>query len=128
MAVAMRYGAPGDGAVRPSGRIDTLWTNSSPTSNFTAQDISDISLTNYDLWAVEMRYSTSSAINLPLCVYPVDEETHLGPLSAQTNNNNGGRRFTYSESNSAVSVTASYYNGSTNNSYAIPIAIYGIKF
>lgn len=127
MPVAMKYGAGGGVGGRSGSSFRTpLWTNPNPTSSFAAQTIS-IDLNAYDWFAIEARWSTSSDLVIPLCIYNVDESRHIISLSNDASNRTGGRQFTYSASNRAISFEGGYYNGSSSNASVIPIAIYGIK-
>ena len=131
MPVTMRYGSGRDsygksGSYGDSGLFHLVWENPNPTSSFAAQTI-DVDLTDYDWFAIETRWSTSSDLVIPLCIYKVDESRHIISLSNDASNRTGGRQFTYSISNQSISFEGGYYNGSSSNVNVIPIAIYGIK-
>lgn len=132
MAIAMRYGTPGEssgGAGGSSGggyRRDLLWTNPSPTANFGAQSIS-VDLSDYSWFAVELQFSTTDGIPA-LQEFRVDEVQKVLAIVARTLNRVGGRRVTWSASAKTLTFEGAYYNGGANNAYAIPLRIYGIKF
>ena len=103
-----------------------LWTNSSPTSSFAAQDVS-VDLSPYEWFVIETRWSTTSNIVLPLTMFEVDETRHMVWMGNNSTNRTGGRAFTYSIANQAITFEGGYYNASAGNAYAIPLAIYGVK-
>lgn len=130
--VTMRYGDRGD--AKPGGRIVTLWENASPGSSFSAKTVDlagDLSV--FDLVTVIYYFSTSNQ-HLDVVTYPArflaNNPTVPGQLqiSAQTSNRTGGRNFTVPTPTS-VAFSAAYYNGSNSaaNTYAVPVAIYGVK-
>ena len=112
----------------PFTRLDLLWTNSSPTSNFAAQDVS-VDLDDYDLVALVIKYSkVSYASRPPLVFYRiVDGRYCYMPLIADTSNYTGARSFSYSVANKVISFTKGEYNGATANDHVIPMKIYGVK-
>lgn len=125
MAVAMRYGS-GEGGNRSAGvSMKLLWTNPNPTANFAAQTVA-LNLSGYDFFAIVPIFSVASPTFIPAQVFPCDDsQTHVMTVTARTNNNNGGRQITFSVSGLAFG--SATYSGSTNNSYAIPYKIYGIR-
>lgn len=112
----------------PFTRLDLLWTNSSPTSNFTAQDVS-VDLGGYDLVALAIKYSRlSNSSHPPLMFYRiVDGQICYMPLINNTDNYTGARGFSYSVANKVISFTKGEYNGATDNAHVIPLEIYGVK-
>lgn len=133
MAIAMRYGTPGEssgGAGGSSGggySRDLLWTNPSPTTNFGAQSIS-VGLSDYSWFAVEIQFQTTQTDNPALQEFRVDEVRKLINLASNTSNRTGGRHVTWSASAKTLTFDGASYNGASNNSYCIPLRIYGIKF
>lgn len=125
MPVSMKYGKGVDEA-KANRFFVPLWTNPSPTSSFAAQTIS-IDLNAYAWFAIETRWSTSSDLVIPLCIYKVDESRHIISLTNDASNRTGGRQFAYSITNKAITFEGGYYNGSSSNANVIPIAIYGVK-
>lgn len=114
------------GTVNTGTKLVLLWTNSSPTSSFAAQDVS-VDLSPYDWFAIEYRYSSTSTLIVPLAMFEVDENRHILSVANNTSNRTGGRIFTYSISNKEISFEGGNYNGSAANTSTIPVAIYGIK-
>lgn len=125
MAVAMRYGS-GDNGNRSTGvTMKLLWTNPNPDSNFAAQTVS-VNLSGYDFFAIVPIFSVASPNIIPMQVFTCDDSTsHVLAITARSNSNNGGRLITFSTS--GLTFTSATYSGSTNNSYAIPYKIYGIR-
>lgn len=130
MGVAMRYGSGGSvgGAEKNSGgvQLTKLWANNSPTSNFTAQTIS-VDLTGCDLYAVQLRFSTGYDYGMEMMFFPVDERQNNLTVVTIAQNRTGGRHCQYSIANKEMTFDGASYNGSSNNSYAIPLAIWGVK-
>ena len=114
------------GTVNTGTKLVPLWTNSSPTSSFAAQNVS-VDLSPYGWFVVETRWSTTSDLVLPLEMFEVDENRHMVWMGNNSSNRTGGRVFTYSISNKEVSFEGGNYNGSAANTSTIPVAIYGIK-
>ena len=107
-------------------KMDLLWTNSSPSSNFAPQNI-PVDLSAYDYYAVHCRFGASYNRLLPIAIYPVDDATNQVSMVALSNNQVGARTFHYVASTPALVFEEGKYNGATNNAYAIPVSIYGIK-
>lgn len=105
--------------------LTSLWGNPSPSSNFIAQSIG-VDLSDYDYFAVALRFSTGTNDNPPLQAFAVDEVRKELPIQGTQSNKNGGRHVTYSIANKTLTFDAAYYDGQSNNSYAIPIAVYGV--
>lgn len=114
------------GITRTGTKLVELWTNSAPTSSFAAQSVS-VDLSPYEWFAIEYRYSATSLSFMPLAIFEVDENAHLLSVANDTSNRTGGRGFTYSIANQAITFGGASYNGSSTNNSTIPIAIYGIK-
>ena len=114
------------GIVKTGTKLIPLWTNSSPTSTFAAQNVS-VDLSPYDWYAIEYRYSTTSTSILPLAMFEVNENRHLLSVANNTSTRTGGRALTYSIANQEISFEGGYYNGSAANTSTIPVVIYGIK-
>lgn len=127
MPIAMQYGSGTGSSSKRTGMAMTLiWTNTDPSSSFAAQTVA-VDLAGYDAVAIRTLFSTSSQQPLPLGFYICDNTlTCYIPLTARTTNNNGGRLFTFEDDGMAFQ--AGYYSGSSNNAYAIPYQIYGVKF
>lgn len=133
MAVAMRYGTPGESSGGAGGSTgggysrDLLWTNPSPTTNFSAKTIS-VDLSDYSWFAVEIQFQTSQNVNPALQEFRVDEVQKLLVLTSTSNNRTGGRHITWNATAKTLTFDGATYNGASNNSYCIPLRIYGIKF
>lgn len=117
------------GTIQVNGfKMELLWTNPSPTSSFSAQDVS-VDLTDYNWFAILYRFGISSGTqdDQPLAVFHTDEQTKRLPITASGNNRTGGRTLLYSFTGKEISFRAASYNGAESNSNAIPVEIYGIK-
>lgn len=124
MAVAMKYGG-GNGGRNTGVTMTLLWTNPDPTSSFAAQTVS-ADLSGYSFYGIVPIFSTATPNIIPMQVFPCDDsQNHVMTVTARSNNNNGGRQITFSTS--GLTFGAGTYSGSSNNSYAIPYKIYGIK-
>ena len=116
----------------------TLWTNSSPTSNFAYQTVSlSDSMDNYDFLAFYWRISTSNASETHLII-PVSEFkkedntltlTFKSLIGVQYNAATYARLLAYISETQSVLGTAYQLGGSaTNNSLIIPTKIIGMKY
>ncbi len=104
-------------------RIDLLWTNASPTSNFSAQTL-NLGLSSYDAYIVVARHSTGQANAVSVTqktvssIRLVDYE-HTGTVNL------------FSRVADYTSGSLKFYDGWKNdikdNSILIPVYIYGIK-
>ena len=115
----------------------TLWTNSSPTSSFAAQDVTlSQSFTNFDYIKINWRATKSNTTAASMIVPP----SVLQNSSATANSNNvefgthtgstvRARSIRYS-SNTKLSISTAYNVNTSGNStdYAIPTSIVGLKF
>ena len=104
-------------------KMDLLWTNPSPTSDFASQTVS-LDLTDYSyLFIVQRQYKDSSG-NSSTALLPIDGVTYVVVVISD-----GGetRTRTYSASASSVTVGVGKSGSTINNAYAIPYQIYGIK-
>lgn len=103
-----------------------LWTNSTPTSNFAAQTIleNDTDLPNCDEVRIYYRHSTSDD-RVYCATVDVGNRT---PLTVQglEYNRTGGRLATVNSN--GITFGAASYNTNSNNTYAIPTKIVGIKY
>lgn len=131
MGVKMRYGSGGTfgGGSGGSGggvQMTRLWTNASPSSSFAAQEVA-VDLTGYDLYAVQVRLSTTQDVRYGMRFFPVDESTNQLECPQHTVNRTAGRNCTYSLTTKKLSFDGAYYNASANNKIAIPLYIWGIK-
>lgn len=104
----------------------SLWENASPTSTFAAQTVlsNDTDLALCD--EVEIYYrAQNSNTRILYQKIRVGEVGYL-PVAGWNNNNTGGRTATVSTT--GVQFSACLYNaGATNNAFAVPIEIIGIK-
>ena len=107
----------------PVGKLDLLWTNSSPTASFSSQTVS-LDLSKYRLVMISYCYSYNSEYYQTM-IQPVDGLTYRCTTGNSTNNNNGVRAGTATAT--GVVFTAGAYNGASNNQYVIPYKIYGIR-
>lgn len=119
-------------AVKPKVGKTLLWTNSSPTTNFSAQTITlSKDASNYDVIYVVARYSTTDVLRGSLLLFP-DGNTY--PLTAHTIDNNYHRLRWVTVNGMSVTFSISKImttNGSvgeTTTNHLIPLEIYGINF
>lgn len=100
------------------------WENNSPTSSFTARTVS---LNGYEgeFDAVEIYYRHNTTDDRVYCVTG-DVGTKV-PLNVQgmENNRTGGRIATVNSN--GIAFGAASYNTNSNNAYAIPIKVVGVK-
>lgn len=123
-------GADGDG---PGGAFSLLWENPSPTSSFAAQTVTVGDMSGFDCILIEYIFSTGSP-DLNARTYPVAyllaHPTVSGTLqiNAAGYNRCGARSFELTSA-TTVHFSAAGYNGTaTNNGYAVPQRIHGIKY
>lgn len=124
MPIAMKYGS-GNSSSKSGGTTTLLWTNPDPTSNFSAQTIS-LNLSGYDAVKVLAAQNTSSSSGV-MVETTKDYEGRLFMMY----NARYYRGFTWSDT--GVTFTDGYQaslssNLSANNSAAIPIYIYGVRY
>ena len=127
--IAMQYGS-GEGSRSNGLTVTSLWTNSSPTSSFAAQTVNlSSSAGNYVMLAVYYEFSTSNTVRT-MSIVPVASlksgDEGMCIIAAWGANRTGVRRFTLA-SDTTVTFTACGYNGGTDNTYGVPVAIYGIR-
>ncbi len=116
-----------------------LWENSSPSSSFAAQSVTlSDDWSNYDFILISYIFSTGTQDYATL-VIPMDNahgKDWAMRVGAGSNNRNGGRQANFVQTGTGgipsghgdrISFGAATYNTSTNNSYVIPAAVYGIK-
>ena len=115
-----------------------LWTNNSPTSNFSNQVITlNDSIDNYDLIAFECKLNTTSnnTFTLFLSVNDFKNRSSSGKdfrvcsVSTQGNYNFHYRIFNYSNDTS-INISHAWmdqYQQSYGNGYNIPLNVYGLK-
>lgn len=117
--------------------METLWTNASVSSSFSAQEVTlSDSANNYDYLLIDYIFSTSAQDHATQLVAVTDlavvgREYSLR-INAATYNRTGARNFRFVYSGSTINYTKLYfdgasYNTSSNNGYAIPYRIIGIK-
>lgn len=104
----------------------SLWTNSRPTSSFSAQTILSGNADLAECDAVEIYYRHSTTDDRVYCVTG-DVGTKV-PLTVQgmEYNRTGGRIATVNSN--GITFGAASYNTNSNNTYAIPTKIVGIKY
>jgi len=129
MGVPMIYGAAGGLGRRA--QISQLWTNSDPTTSFAAQTVTLAgSLADFDLFRIAFVFSTGSQIleerSFLVSNLLTEGFTAALRIGGSVNNRTGARTFSMPAADT-VSFDACTYNTGTDNSYVIPVAIYGIK-
>lgn len=108
--------ADGTDNLFPVGKIDLLWTNSAPTSSFSAQTI-PLDLSGYDLILITSENSVSFA------------ENNVGSKRQITYSSTSGqiRHRDFTVATTGITFDAGYGGSSTDNSNCRPYKIYGIK-
>ena len=104
-----------------------VWENQSPGSAFNPNVDSPITIADeVDALEIVYRFSTNASQNY-LLRQRIEPETEslLNCVGIQSNNN-GGRTIEFT--NGKLYVNQGYWNGSTNNNYAIPQKIYGVTY
>lgn len=126
MSVKMKYGAT-EGLPPENVQIDILWSNESPTSNFAAQTIS-LELSTYRAIAIVATASTSDANGGTAFGVVNDGITY----NIFLHNNNANAEYTYVRSFKIGTSGITFGNGLRGSTagaqYAIPRAIYGVRF
>lgn len=114
-------------------KIKKLWTNASPTSQFTAQKI-NLTLSNYDAVLAEFKTSTATSASEYCRICFEDNEDWADTLAnANLNEVVEIRTRQYAVSSTGVQFQQGYGKSITNagtsvrNDYAIPLTIYGIQ-
>lgn len=106
----------------------TIWTNSSPDSNFSAQDITVDDYAAYDTFEIYFRAVLSST-NQQSGKYTKDSATNkITPVYLTWDGSRfvgAGRSITFSDGK--ISVGDANYIGSTANNYLVPLKIVGYK-
>ena len=104
----------------------SLWTNSSPASSFSAQTVLSNNADLAECDAVEIYYRHSTTDNRTYCLKA--EVGTKTPLTVQglEYNRTGGRLATVNSN--GITFGAASYNTNSNNTYAIPTKIVGIKY
>lgn len=122
------------------GSMDTLWTNTSPSSSFSAKEINindhDVGADVYDFLLIDYIFSTSAQDHSTLLVavsdLAVTGREYSLRINAASYNRTGARNFRFVYSGTTINYAKLYfagasYNTSSNNGYVIPYKIYGIK-
>lgn len=137
MSVIMRYGTKGErsggsGGGGSTANIAVLWTNSDPTSNFSAKtvDLSDAA-TNYDFLLFTYAIGTSAqrrdSTLIPVNEIVTDSAEYDLLINSGSANRTGSRTISMPSATSVTFGTGAYNGSASANGYVIPIAIYGIK-
>ena len=122
--IAMRYGSGGDLSKRTGAIIDLLWTNSDPTSNFSAQTVS-IDLSSYSHAIIVGSLTTSSTSAKVSTFGKIGDKFALCGIAAATSGNRFARNADVTSS--GVDFTTGYQNTTAGTGYMIPQEIYGVK-
>lgn len=128
MAIAMRYGTPGESSGGTGGSsgggvtCDLLWTNPNPDSNFSAQTVT-LDLSGYDAVLVVVRLvATTQYHNTNICM--------VGLTAILNGVDTGGARYarTADVTTTGIVFGQGYASGTANARNAVPENIYGVKF
>ena len=107
----------------PTSKMDLLWANASPSSNFAAQTVS-LDLSRYAKVIVNYRWATSDTSQYLGRTNIIGRST-IDDCCNPTNTATQGVR-TYTSSTTGISFLDAY-TGSKSNNIMIPLEIYGIK-
>lgn len=122
----MRYGSSGYTS-QVGLRLDLLWTNDDPSSNFAAQSVT-IDLSGYTHYMVVPIFSKGNQNTSPAVISAVVDGEVLGlVVGSGTVNNVGSRTCYYDSSVPCITFAGANYGGGANNAYCIPMYIYGIR-
>lgn len=126
MSVSMRYGS--SGFAQSNGlRLDLLWTNDDPSSNFAAQTVT-LDLAGYTHYMVVPIFSRNNQNTSIPVLSAVEDGAVLGLVVGSGSTNNVGSRTCYYDSSvPGIVFAGGNYGGSGNNGYCIPMFIYGIR-
>ena len=107
-------------------KMDLLWTNPNPTSNYGANTVS-VDLSEYGAVLVTFNYSALASL---LC--PVDGNKYMvtiGNVSTTSSSPSVPRRRGFTPSTSGIAFETSYISGTTTEAQGacIPYQIFGIK-
>lgn len=106
--------------------LTPLWTNPSPTSSFTAQNIS-LASADYDLLLCVFGMASSGSSYQISSIAEKGKIITLGFVMGTSASKPAYMRYITYNSDTSLAVGNCYENGSTNNAYCIPINVYGIK-
>lgn len=112
------------GTIITSGsKMELLWTNPSPSSNFAAQTVS-LDLSSYD--AVFLKcYTTTDTPRYFTCLFMVDGNIWTMYAVGGAASNRYNRLVTVSDT--GLVFAGGYSNGTAGSAHAIPIEVYGVK-
>lgn len=112
----------------PIGKMDLLWTNSSPTSNFSAQTILNGQIDNYNYFLIEFKGSTGAKSNhlFQIVAKTTSSQRLVSPCDTIltriiTNITNNGIVF------EGAFNTNPYGSIVSGNNCVIPLTVYGIR-
>ena len=103
--------------------MDLLWTNSSPTSNFAAQTVA-LDLTEYSMVVVVFKFTTTLSY-YGMAIGVINGLTYVGSIIQYDSDDQVRREFT--PSGSGVTFTDGRNKTGVNNTYCVPVYIYGVR-
>ena len=103
-------------------KLELLWTNASPSSTFAAQTVS-LDLSGYDAVLLTAGYNADYNTVLAPVFLTFGEKGQF--MLIGTNGKVGSRDVTATAT--GIQFAGGYYNASTDNRFAVPLKIYGIK-
>lgn len=104
-------------------RMTKLWENPSPTASFSAQNIT-LASADYDFLLWQFAYSTSYIGSIISSPFVEKGKTCYCNIVSFTEN--VFRQCDY-VNDTTYTIHNTSYNNNTNNNYAIPLVVYGIK-
>ena len=120
-------------------KVDHLWTNSSPTTTFAAQNVGIGDLSHYNWVSIITKVGTSTAAECNSQIYDITPDLQRLQFPwGTTTKTVAHRNFYFLDANNKQYDGTSYvtgihfstaaYNSANNNGIAIPVEINGIKF
>lgn len=109
-----------------------LWQNANGGSVFNTQDISLGDISQYDLFVLRASYRTNDAWTLSTVILPHEEYYANGCIFAPAGHRESAvteavRYFYIYRAGGVIHFYSAYLNGAGENSYIIPLELYGIK-
>lgn len=115
----------------PSSGIDKLWSNSNPSTSFSPSTKTlDGNISDYDLLMVVYIWSASAGHRMSMIVpaeYMTTGQSIFLSIARYDANYTGGRLVTVASDTSVTFGDGRYNGNSSQNNYAVPLAIYGLN-
>lgn len=105
-------------------RMSLLWSNPSPSESFATQDVT-LSSGDYDLLLTVFDILAPYG-DMKSCITRKGDIIWLDGVDVATQKHTYGR-YTSAQTDTVLTFTGGYYDGTASNKACIPVAIYGIK-